>query len=80
MVLVGVKEGSGEHVDAYIRQYCRLRMRKRNNKMPIAKVKDLALWTILCNITQEVGSMGPHLASRSHVSYVVMCLSPTVYS
>jgi hypothetical protein len=53
---------------------------KKKQQVVHFHVTDLSLWTILYTITWEVGSMGPHLASRSHVSYVMMCLSPTIYN
>jgi hypothetical protein len=80
VVLVGGKRGGIDRVDDYVVHYCHPRTHKRNNKLTIGQVMDLTLHTILFTITWAVGSMGPHLASRSQVDYAVMSFSPTVYN
>jgi hypothetical protein len=80
MFLVGARRGRVEKVDDYVAHYCHPGTQKRNNKLPIGKVHDLTLCTILFTITQAVGSTIPHLASRSQVDYSMMCMSSIMYN
>jgi hypothetical protein len=49
--LVGARRGSVEKVDDYVAHYCHPGTQKSNNKLPIGKVQDLTLRTILFTIT-----------------------------
>ena len=80
MVLVEGRRESTEPVDQYIVQYCRDGEHKSSNKFPIQDVMDLTLKTILFCITQVVGSIGPHLATRAQVNYAVLCQDGILYN
>ena len=54
-------------------QYCRDGAQKSSNKLPIRDVMDLTLKTILFCITRVAGSTSPHLATRAHVNYTMLC-------
>ena len=57
--------GGGESVDSYVREYCRRGAQKVSGKLLISQVVSLPLKTILFTVTQIVGSIAPHLASKA---------------
>jgi hypothetical protein len=72
--------GGGEKTENYIAQHCIVGIRKCRGKIPIKNVRDLSLRTILLTITRVVRSAIPHLATRSHMQYVVDCMVPTMFN
>lgn len=80
MLLGRGRRESTELVDRYIVQYCQDGAHKSSGNFPIRDVMDLTLQIILFCITQVAGSTDPHLSTRTHVNYAVLCRDVILYN